>query len=181
MARISSLTHLLTASANAINSMKLYCPVNYNINRLKNIKSIMYDYYSNNCVDWHKCVDVNKLNDNGYHKYTLYPEFKELDTKIVCSVITWAPGAETDIHSHKNMSCLMMPLNGTLNQDIITSNIDGALLAGGSEFDIYKRDILLPGSMSYIDDDKGKHRIMNDSSDYVVSVHLYEDHSYTKN
>lgn len=163
--------------------MKYICknnPTYYNATKLRALSFILNEYYKNNKFDWSKYVNVSDMNNYGYYKHNI--KYKTNNTHlnindITCNIITWAPGAETKLHGHPNISCIMMPINGSLNQIIAYNNSDipsYLLLDKDKGNKKYVNKVLCQGQISYIDDSIGLHKIYNESDNYTVSIHIYK-------
>ena len=173
--KINHISKLIRASTELINCINRTNPNYYNVHRLRSISFIMKEYFNNNNYDWCKLVNINNFNKYGYHKYNIYSSYDDLPNNIKCSLITWSPGAKTELHGHPNTSCIMMPINHQIKQNFVPSDVYESLLLPKGINNIYKSQILNPGQTSYIDDEVGYHSIYNDTDKYIVSLHIYEN------
>lgn len=160
--------------------MKYICkhnPTYYNITKLRALSFIMQEYYKTNKFDWSKYINVSDVNNYGYYKYNL-PNNKLNKNNYLANlefnIITWAPGSETILHSHPNMSCLMMPINGGLNQTVAYHQRHMPLYLPKDNDKKYVTTTVFPGQLSYIDDSIGSHKIFNGTDSYAVSFHIYK-------
>jgi predicted metal-dependent enzyme (double-stranded beta helix superfamily) len=163
--------------------MKYICknnPTYYNTTKLRALSFILNEYYKTNKFDWSKYVNVSDMNKYGYYKHNIKYNTNNTHLSIndiTCNIITWAPGAETKLHGHPNISCIMMPINGSLNQIIAYNNSDipsYLLLDKDKDNKKYVNKVLCQGQISYIDDSIGLHKIYNESDNYTVSLHIYK-------
>lgn len=95
-----------------------------------------------------------------YYKNSYYSKIKIPSIFSKKYLIIWKPKHETKYHDHNNMKCEFVLLHGLLNQSIIFNN---------KEKKIYK---LNKYEINYIDDNIGKHKIINDNN-YSITYHKY--------
>lgn len=178
---VSSIYNLMRNSSSLLSQIKYINPIKYNVDRLRSVNFIMNNYFKNNIYDWKNYVNVVDMNNNGYYKFKIYPNIYN-NIILKCCIITWAPGAETDIHGHGDYSSMMMPIVGNLHINTYYNNMIHNLLTPDAKY-IYQQNKLNTGNISYIDNDIGQHKIINHNNYYTVSIHLYEkpnDNIYKK-
>ena len=77
-------------------------------------------------------------------------------------LIKWYPGCITKIHNHSKNGCNMILFKGKLREEIFNKNLS---LIDNKKYNAF--------NLSYIDDKKGYHRILNDSCYNSYSLHIY--------
>ena len=83
-------------------------------------------------------------------------------------VLSWNPGRESKIHNHPCQGCFVLPMSGALVETIFSMHPDTEEIR--EEFST----ICKPGSMSFMNDEIGLHKIGNASRELgAVSLHLY--------
>jgi hypothetical protein len=90
-----------------------------------------------------------------YFKYNLPIPFIDI------FLIKWNPKCITKIHNHSKSGCYMFILYGNIKEEIFTKKLSLKNVKYYSTFD-----------KSYINDDIGYHRILNDNN-YSYSLHIY--------
>jgi hypothetical protein len=172
-----NLNKLCNNMGHYIHMVRILKPNEYNINRLKTIDFMLKDYYNNNCNDWKKYAknetNFKEMNCVGYHKENLKFNYDDLHVYLTCSIISWSPRVKTLFHYHPNLSCIMMPIHNGLQQDILKNDISNSLLLP-NEKEIYKSCDMVKGECYYIDDEIGKHRIINNTDKFITSINIYE-------
>ena len=83
-------------------------------------------------------------------------------------VLCWNPGRESKIHNHPCEGCFVLPMSGSLKETIYSVHPETDEIR--EEF----ATICKPGSISFMNDELGLHKIGNASSEIgAVSLHLY--------
>ena len=123
-------------------------------NLVEKIKNIKID-------DYKKYVKDDKKGEK-YVK-TLIHSTDDIDVFI----ITWNINNTSGRHSHGSKGCVMMMLEGSVNQCIYNGNVN-----------IYS--VLRDGCTYYIDNDIGEHDISNKSNKVAISLHIYQKNLYNK-
>ncbi|KAJ3579094.1 hypothetical protein NPX13_g1477 [Xylaria arbuscula] len=84
-------------------------------------------------------------------------------------VLVWSPGQASHIHDHGNAHCLMKILKGNLTETRY------GFPDGDKEkpMEMTSERVLKDNSVAYMADDLGLHSMSNQTSDFVVSLHLY--------
>lgn len=121
------------------------------VEKIKNIK-----------IDDYKQYVKDDKNDKKHVK-TLIHSTNDIDVFI----ITWNIKNTSGKHSHGSRGCVMMMLEGSLNQCIYNGDIN-----------IYS--VLREGCTYYIDNDIGEHDVSNKSNKVAVSLHIYQKILYNK-
>ena len=145
------------------------CPtINSLFNFLKNQnldkkKLNKFTYLADNYVgdDWKKYMVKNV---NTYNRQLV---IKNENIEIL--ILTWLPGQESPIHGHPDNGCILKVLKGELNEEIydnLQQNIDN--VQSPINTNIHKNN-----SVSYMHNDKGYHKIKNNSAEIACSLHIY--------
>ncbi|KAI0966891.1 RmlC-like cupin domain-containing protein [Xylaria arbuscula] len=84
-------------------------------------------------------------------------------------VLVWSPGKASPIHDHGDAHCLMKILRGSLTETRY------GFPEGDKEKPMEKTSerVLRENAVAYMADGLGLHRMSNQGSDFVVSLHLY--------
>ncbi|KAK5635314.1 hypothetical protein RRF57_011026 [Xylaria bambusicola] len=84
-------------------------------------------------------------------------------------VLVWSPGQASHIHDHGNAHCLMKVLKGSLTETRY------GFPDGDKEkpMEMTSERVLKENAVAYMADGLGLHRMSNQGSDFVVSLHLY--------
>ena len=82
-------------------------------------------------------------------------------------LLCWEKGQKTPVHCHGGEECWVNIIQGTLKETNFTFE-NKTLLAG-------EVDHLLPGEVSYMNDELGFHMLENDTAQRAMSLHLYMD------
>lgn len=134
---------------------------------LRNVKPYLEKYKGNDWYDYklkHSPLPTTECIDN-YMKIPII--FKELENEKFKNLygmylVVWNPFCETSIHNHPEGGCLMKILEGQIIQHKFSNN------------EMLKcSDDLKCGDISYINDNIGLHRILNNKMKYAYSLHLY--------
>jgi len=127
---------------------------------------LLLDIYSDVIGDFDSFKNNERCVDNQYIKIKVV----ESDW-FECYLIVWKINAVSKIHDHAENGCLYKVLKGSIKEEQF-SNIS---LNKTSE------KILEEGSINYIDNQIGYHRMCNDSMDTSVSIHFYSPKNYSMN
>jgi predicted metal-dependent enzyme (double-stranded beta helix superfamily) len=103
--------------------------------------------------DWQ---DYITLNDDCYTRNYV---FRSADFEVI--VLCWQFEQGSPIHNHAHRGCLLRVLAGTLSEERF-------LETGEQTSQNYS-----PGSITYIDNSIGLHRIRNNFSQTAISLHIY--------
>ena len=81
------------------------------------------------------------------------------------AVLFWEDGVVSAIHDHNQQEGWVKVIDGKLSEDIyeLKNNIPV----------VQKRIVANKGELSHINDSKGIHRMLNDSGERTISLHLY--------
>ena len=127
----------------------------------KNSAKYLEEYIGN---DYKKYVCVNEMK---YNRERIY-----IDDEIEVFIITWGKNQEAKIHDHSENGCFLKILEGSLEENIFSMNLDSV-----------KKRVLEKGNISYMDNKIGLHSVKNNSSsdEICVSIHIYSppNHSTT--
>lgn len=107
--------------------------------------------YSNN---WEKYIRFDK--DKEYTRNLIYKN-SELEIYLIC----WNKNTSSVIHDHPKNGCIMKILQGELTELLYDKNLN-----------LIKKSDLKEGSIKYIDDNIGLHRIIN-GNNKSISLHIY--------
>ena len=123
-----------------------------NKNNINKKKMAIYKplYYNNT-----KILSVNENQD--------YVKFLFFKKKILESYfIFWKPNSKSRIHNHAKQGCYFTVLNNTLEEHVYNKNIE-----------LTQMNVIQPYEINYIDDTIGYHKIINNSNNFSVSLHIY--------
>lgn len=138
---------------------------------LENCSSIMKKYTSD---DWKNFINLSTQSNCLYNKeLVVRNEFAEL------YVITWLPGAQSKIHDHPEIGCIMKIVKGKLREDLYVRRDDKDKLSTYKSF-----NFLEINSVGFSSGNKLLHKItnVNDKDDNVtVSIHIYSKPGYIQN
>ncbi|KAH8173126.1 cysteine dioxygenase type I domain-containing protein [Sarocladium implicatum] len=85
-------------------------------------------------------------------------------------VLVWSPGKGSPIHDHGNAHCLMKILRGSLTETRFEFPQEGA---DQDQMKVISNKRYEENKVAYMADELGLHRIVNEGSDFAVSLHLY--------
>lgn len=134
---------------------------------LREVKPYLEKYTGNDWYDYkvkHSPLPTTEC-INNYMKIPIV--FNELENQKLKDLygmylVVWNPFCETSIHNHPEGGCLMKVLDGKIIQHKFSNN------------EMLKcADNLNCGDISYINDNIGLHRIVNNTMKYAYSLHLY--------
>ena len=117
--------------------------------------------------DWFSQLEIKDIEshfayeDENYCRIPLLAR-DEYDLLICC----WKPGQKSAFHGHPNQGCLVKILKGTTTEEIQFA--DGSLKTRQNP----------KGTVGYINDSIGIHRVWNASDENTVSLHLYSPGGY---
>ena len=120
--------------------------------KLFRYQCVLNNYRSN---DWLDYLDKSKV--NNFQKNLI-----QRDNDFEMFLINWPIEYESKIHNHADYGCLMKVLQGNLQENIYSKQLD-----------LLETKFKRKGDVSYIDDSIGYHSIntLNDLSS--VSIHIY--------
>ncbi|KAI0861728.1 RmlC-like cupin domain-containing protein [Xylaria cubensis] len=84
-------------------------------------------------------------------------------------VLVWTPGKGSPIHDHGNAHCVMRILHG----DLTETRYDFPDGDKEKPMEMKSERVHKEGTVAYMADELGLHRVSNPSSDFAVSLHLY--------
>ena len=121
-------------------------------NKLFRYQCFLNNYRSN---DWLHFLDKTKI--NNFQKNLI-----QRDNNFEMFLINWPVEYQSNIHNHADYGCLMKVLQGSLQENIYSKQLD-----------LLETKFKTKGNVSYIDDSIGYHSIntLNDLSS--VSIHIY--------
>ena len=122
------------------------------INKANNIKSFKEQLKNYSLHDWKKYV---KYNTNTYNRCLVYN-----DIEYDIFIMTWLPDQYTDFHGHHKKGCLMKILSNNLTEYCINNGLENI-------------NTLNENNITYIDDTIGLHKIVNNTNNISVSLHIY--------
>ncbi|RYC65064.1 hypothetical protein CHU98_g1158 [Xylaria longipes] len=84
-------------------------------------------------------------------------------------VLVWTPGKGSPIHDHGNAHCVMRILHG----DITETRFDFPDGDKEKPMEMKSERVHKEGTVAYMADELGLHRVSNHGSNFAVSLHLY--------
>ena len=113
-------------------------------------------------TDYKKYINVDELK---YNRKRIY-----IDDDIEVLIITWGKNQEAKVHDHSENGCFLKVLEGSLEENIFSPNLDST-----------NKRILEKGNISYMDNKFGLHSVANRLDEICVSIHIYSppNHSTT--
>jgi hypothetical protein len=131
--------------------------------QLINVKPILDKYKGD---DWMDLKNKNLWDSNmNYRRIPIvFEEFNlnKYDTIFGMYLIAWNPFCHTSVHNHPEGGCLMKILDGTVKEQRFMN---------AESFSIVES--LNKGDISYIHDDIGLHRILNENNNTSYSLNIY--------
>ncbi|CAG9937195.1 unnamed protein product [Clonostachys rosea f. rosea IK726] len=85
-------------------------------------------------------------------------------------VLVWSPGKGSPIHDHGNAHCLMKILKGNLTETRYEFPQHGS---GEQPLRKISQKTYKENQVAYMADELGLHKVINEGSDFAVSLHLY--------
>ena len=125
----------------------------------KNSEKHLEDYLE---ADYKKYINIDELK---YNRKRIY-----IDDEIEVLIITWGKNQEAKVHDHSENGCFLKVLEGSLEENIFSVNLDSM-----------NKRILEKGNISYMDNKIGLHSVINRLDEICVSIHIYSppNHSTT--
>ena len=125
----------------------------------KNSEKHLEDYLE---ADYKKYINIDELK---YNRKRIY-----IDDEIEVLIITWGKNQEAKVHDHSENGCFLKVLEGSLEENIFSLNLDSM-----------NKRILEKGNISYMDNKIGLHSVINRLDEICVSIHIYSppNHSTT--
>ena len=128
---------------------------NINFNNLSQYQYLFKNYKSN---EWQKYI---KFDQDNYNKNLVFRN-KDFEIFVVC----WSPYQKTILHDHASNGCIIKMLYGNLSETLFYNN------------NTKKKNILEKDTITYIDNDIGKHIMSNQTNKKAISLHLYSPPNY---
>jgi len=97
--------------------------------------------------------------------YTRNCIVRESDYELI--LLCWEPGQETPIHCHGGEECWVYVLDGQLEESHFQFDGDNIIFEDLSK--------LKSGEKSFMDDEIGYHKLVNNTNKRAMSLHLYMD------
>jgi len=119
---------------------------------LINLKYLLNNYNSN---DW---LRYAKFSNENYVRNLIFRN-NNYEIFLIC----WDKNQFSPIHNHSDNGCIYKVLEGELSEYIYDTNNIKCIELGN----------LNSGSVSYIDNNIGYHKVGNDNKDLAVSLHIY--------
>lgn len=125
----------------------------------RNSEKYLEDYLE---ADYKKYINIDELK---YNRKRIY-----IDDEIEVLIITWCKNQEAKVHDHSENGCFLKVLEGSLEENIFSANLDSM-----------NKRILEKGNISYMDNKIGLHSVINRLDEICVSIHIYSppNHSTT--
>ena len=126
-------------------------------NNVKNIIKILEDYKGN---DWKLYQNNNIKKDYIRNKIYSNKYFEII-------LISWSPYSKSEIHDHSKNGCAFKVLQGELVEYLYNKKLD-----------LINNKNYLKNDISYIDNNMGYHKIINNTKNIVHSIHIYSPPNY---
>lgn len=97
--------------------------------------------------------------------YTRNCIVRELDYELI--LLCWEPGQETPVHCHGGEECWVYILDGQIEESHYQFD--------GNNLKFENKSKLESGEKSFMDDEIGYHRLVNNTNTRAMSLHLYMD------
>lgn len=125
----------------------------------RNSEKYLEDYLE---ADYKKYINIDEFK---YNRKRIY-----IDDEIEVLIITWGKNQEAKVHDHSENGCFLKVLEGSLEENIFSVNLDSM-----------NKRILEKGNISYMDNKIGLHSVINRLDEICVSIHIYSppNHSTT--
>lgn len=139
-------------------SIKLNIKLDTNKN-IKHLIDILNNYDGN---DWMSYVMINP---DKYNKILVVPPEENSDFDMY--IITWNKHQESLIHNHSENGCVYKVLQGSISEEHY--NIDLKLNSS---------KLVCKNIVGYIDNTIGYHKMINNTDEVVVTLHIYSPPNY---
>tara|TARA_B100000123_G_scaffold173990_1_gene129200 strand:+ start:226 stop:666 length:441 start_codon:yes stop_codon:yes gene_type:complete len=126
----------------------------FEINRYNKLFKYQYLLRNYNGEEW---KDYINFENNNYGKKLVHR-----DDNFEIKVLSWKPGDKSGIHNHSEFGCLMKVLQGNLQENIYSDNLN-----------LLDIKHLSTNEVSYIDNTIGYHSINNNYNKDCISLHIY--------
>ena len=123
-----------------------------NYHKLFRYQVFLKQYKSN---DWLNYLDKSKV--NNFQKNLI-----QRDENFELFLINWPIEYQSNIHNHAENGCLMKVVQGELQENIYSKQLD-----------LLETKFKTKGNVSYIDDSIGYHSIYNNNDFTSSSLHVY--------
>ena len=120
----------------------------------------MLESYARSADDWRRYA----LFEATYYSRNLVRQSEAYELIVLC----WNPGQRSPIHDHARQRCWMAVLDGAVRETIYQGEPEGSLGLTRGPVRNFER-----GSVAYIVDDIGWHRIEPSGPAPAVTLHLY--------
>lgn len=139
--------------------------------KLLDIKPLLEQYKGDDWMDYKVKMNSTEKNYNNYKRMPIV--FDELNQSINDNIfgmylIEWNSFCHTSVHNHPEGGCLMKILDGSI--------IEQRFMNAESFSTI---EVFNTNDISYINDNLGIHRIMNDKIYNAYSLHIYSPNLIT--
>jgi hypothetical protein len=131
--------------------------------KLINIKPILDQYGGDDWMDFKKIQPLNF--DINYRRIPIvFEEFNQNKNNNIFGMylIAWNPFCHTSVHNHPEGGCLMKILDGSIKEQRFMNAESFSIVNSLNKDDI-----------SYIHDDIGLHRILNENNTTSYSLNIY--------
>lgn len=111
---------------------------------------------------------INSYNGTDYKEYvnddcdSYYRNKVYSNDMFEIYIITWKGNKESKIHDHPENGCILHVLEGELKEEIYNSDLEHI-----------KTNIAITKSTSYIEGNKILHKIINNTNQNTVTLHIY--------
>ena len=137
-----------------------------NITKFSNVKYLLHNstISQNDLYLFQKQFNDDSYYNNNYNKHLLYK-----NDLLDCYLIFWNKNAQSSIHDHSQNGCYYKILKGSLCEYVYNDKLE-----------LIRLNNLLNNEVSYIDNNIGYHKMINDNI-FSVSMHIYSPPDYIMN
>lgn len=138
------------------------------IQQLENYIDLVRRYKGNDWTSYLHAQNMFKFKEKtNYKKFRVLESTENPSQTFDMYVLEWEPQRESPIHNHAKYGCIQHILKGTLFEKRYSPEMDY----------LWGRE-LPTGSVGYMDNHMGFHRIGNATDDIAYSLHIYSPANY---
>ena len=145
-----------------MNLKELFISIKSNIklnNNIKHLINIVNSYDSN---DW---IQYSSVTTDNYNKVLV-----DKDDNFDIYIITWNKYQKSPIHDHSKNGCIYKVLQGSIIEEHYDNNLK-----------LQNNKLICKNITGYIDNTIGYHKMINNTNEVVVTLHLYSPSDYKTN